>query len=128
MTEMTVLNGVAIEELLTIPMAVEAVEQAYLEKSKGDAALWPMVFHEFDPGHADLDIKSGDLGGLGFYGLKVVSWFGANPGKGLPALYGTSPAVRSGHRRAQGAAERRPHHRLPHRRGGGDRRKVSGAA
>ena len=39
MTEMTVLNGVAIEELLTIPMAVEAVEQAYLEKSKGDAAL-----------------------------------------------------------------------------------------
>ena len=26
MTEMTVLNGVAIEELLTIPMAVEAVE------------------------------------------------------------------------------------------------------
>ena len=90
MTEMTVLNGAAVEELLTIPMAVKAVEQAYLEKSKGDAALWPMVFHEFDPGHADLDIKSGNLDGLGFYGLKVVSWFGANPEKGLPALYGTS--------------------------------------
>ena len=90
MTEMTVLNGAVIEELLTIPMAVEAVEQAYLEKSKGDAALWPMVFHEFDPGHADLDIKSGNLDGLGFYGLKVVSWFGGNPDKGLPALYGTS--------------------------------------
>lgn len=79
MTEMTVLNGVAIEELLTIPMAVEAVEQAYLEKSKGDAALWPMVFHEFDPGHADLDIKSGDLGGLGFYGLmKAIDNFDVN--------------------------------------------------
>ena len=90
MTEMTVLNGAAIKELLTIPMAVEAVEQAYWEKSKGDAALWPMVFHEFDPGHADLDIKSGNLDGLGFYGLKVVSWFGANPDRGLPALYGTS--------------------------------------
>ena len=90
MTEITVLNGVAIEELLTIPMAVEAVEQAYLEKSTGGASLWPMVFHEFDPGHADLDIKSGDLSGLGIYGLKVVSWFGANPDKGLPALYGTS--------------------------------------
>ena len=49
-----------------------------------------MVFHEFDPGHADLDIKSGNLDGLGFYGLKVVSWFGGNPDKGLPALYGTS--------------------------------------
>lgn len=90
MMEMTVLNGAAIEQLLTIPMAVEAVEQAYLEKSKGGAALWPMVFHEFDPGHADLDIKSGHLEGLGFYGAKIVSWFGANPGKGLPALYGTS--------------------------------------
>lgn len=90
MTEMTVLNGAAIEKLLTIPMAVEAVEQAYLEKNKGDAALWPMVFHEFDPGHADLDIKSGNLDGLGFYGLKVVSWFGANPDRSLPALYGTS--------------------------------------
>ena len=90
MTEIAVLNGAVIEELLTIPMAVDAVEQAYLEKSKGDAALWPMVFHEFDPGHADLDIKSGHLDGLGFYGLKVVSWFGANPDKGLPSLYGTS--------------------------------------
>ena len=90
MTEMTVLNGAAIVELLTIAMAVEAVEQAYLEKSRCGAALWPMVFHEFDPGHADLDIKSGNLDGLGFYGLKVVSWFGANPDRGLPALYGTS--------------------------------------
>ncbi len=90
MTEMTVLNSSAIKELLSIPMAVEAVEQAYLEKSKGDASLWPMVFHEFDPGHADLDIKSGNLDGFGFYGLKVVSWFGDNPSKGLPALYGTS--------------------------------------
>ena len=90
MTEMTVLTTTAIKELLAIPMAVEAVEQAYLEKSKGDATLWPMVFHEFDPGRADLDIKSGNLDGFGFYGLKVVSWFGDNPGKELPALYGTS--------------------------------------
>ncbi len=90
MTEMTVLSSEVIKELLTIPMAVESVEQAYLEKSKGGAALWPMVFHEFDPGRADLDIKSGNVDGLGFYGLKVVSWFGGNPDKGLPALYGTS--------------------------------------
>ena len=47
MTELTVLNGAAIQSLLTIPMAVRAVEQAYLEKSTGGAALWPMVFHEF---------------------------------------------------------------------------------
>ena len=49
-----------------------------------------MVFYEFTPGVADLDIKSGNMNGLGCYGLKVVSWFGTNPDKGLPALYGTS--------------------------------------
>ena len=86
MTELTVLNGAAIESLLTIPMAVQAVEQAYLEKSTGGAALWPMVFHEFTPGAADLDIKSGHMSGLGLYGMKVVSWFGDNPAKDLPAL------------------------------------------
>lgn len=90
MNELTILNENEIEELLTIPMAVQAVEQAYLEKSRGTASLWPMVFHAFAPGLADLDIKSGDLAGQGCYGLKVVSWFGANPGRGLPALHGTS--------------------------------------
>lgn len=90
MSKMTVLNSEDIESLLTLPMAIDAVEQAYLEKSRGEAGTWPMVFHEFVPGEADLDIKSGNLDGLGFYGLKVVSWFGANPDKGLPALYGTS--------------------------------------
>ncbi len=49
-----------------------------------------MVFHEFDPGHADLDIKSGDLESAGVYGLKVVSWYDSNAEKALPALFGTS--------------------------------------
>lgn len=90
MSNMIVLNSASVEALLTLPMAIHAVERAYLEKSCGEGGTWPMVFHEFVPGEADLDIKSGNLDGLGFYGLKVVSWFGANPDKGLPALYGTS--------------------------------------
>ena len=90
MTEVTILNSEDIESLLTLPMAIRAVEQAYLEKSRGTAGTWPMVFHEFIPGDADLDIKSGDMGGSGRYGLKVVSWFGANPDRLMPALYGTS--------------------------------------
>lgn len=85
-----ILSAQDVEKLFTIPMAVSAVERAYREKHSGQGGAWPMVFHEFDPGHADLDIKSGHLGGAGVYGLKVVSWFGANPGRGLPALYGTS--------------------------------------
>jgi hypothetical protein len=48
--------------------------------------------HQVVPTHgaADLDIKSGHMNGLGLYGMKVVSWFGDNPAKDLPALYGTS--------------------------------------
>ena len=90
MTEVTILNSENIESLLTLPMTIRAVEQAYLEKSRGTAGTWPMVFHEFTHGVADLDIKSGNMNGLGCYGLKIVSWFGTNPDKGLPALYGTS--------------------------------------
>lgn len=37
MSKMTVLNGEDIESLLTVPMAIDAVEQAYLEKSRGQA-------------------------------------------------------------------------------------------
>jgi len=90
MPTVKVLSAENVEKLFTIPMAIEAVERAYREKHSGQGGAWPMVFHEFDPGHADLDIKSGHLGGAGVYGLKVVSWFGDNPGKGLPALFGTS--------------------------------------
>ncbi len=90
MSVIKVLSAEDVERLITIPMAIEAVERAYREKHTGQGGTWPMVFHEFDPGHADLDIKSGHLSGAGVYGLKVVSWFGNNPGKGLPALFGTS--------------------------------------
>lgn len=90
MSVVKVLSAEQIESIFTIPMAIQAVERAYLEKHSGQSGTWPMVFHEFDPGHADLDIKSGHLGGADIYGLKVVSWFGANPEKGLPALFGTS--------------------------------------
>lgn len=90
MNEILILNSEEINALLTLPMAIRAVEQAYTEKSRASASLWPMVFHDFVTGEADLDIKSGDMQGLGCYGLKVVSWFGANSEKSLPALFGTS--------------------------------------
>ena len=47
MTEVTILNSENIESLLTLPMTIRAVEQAYLEKGHGAAGTWPMVFHEF---------------------------------------------------------------------------------
>lgn len=90
MAQIRVLNENIVQELLTLPMALRAVEQAYLQKADGQGEIWPMVFHEFDPGHADLDIKSGHLGQTGTYGLKVVSFHDGNPSKGLPILQGTS--------------------------------------
>ena len=90
MSAIRILSAADVKSLFTLPMAIEAVEKAYLQKHTGQGGVWPLVFHEFDPGHADLDIKSGNLDAEGIFGLKLVSWFGANPERGLPALYGTS--------------------------------------
>lgn len=85
-----ILGKKEVELLIDLPLALQAVEEAYLQKHSGEAGVWPMVFHEFVPGEADLDIKSGHLNQADVFGLKLVSWFGANPAKGLPALFGTS--------------------------------------
>lgn len=90
MSVVKILSAEQIEFIFAIPMAIQAVERAYLEKHSGQSGTCSMVFPEFDPNHADLDIKSGHLGGGNTYGLKVVSSFRANPVKGLPALLGTS--------------------------------------
>jgi len=90
MSRIRIISAADVKALFTLPMAIEAVERAYLQKHTKQGGVWPLVFHEFDPGHADLDIKSGNLDAEGIFGLKLVSWFGANPDKGLPALYGTS--------------------------------------
>ena len=90
MSKLRIISAADVKQLFTLPMAIEAVERAYVQKYTGEGGVWPLVFHEFDPGHADLDIKSGNLDAEGIFGLKMVSWFGGNPDKGLPALYGTS--------------------------------------
>ena len=90
MSTIRVIGRENIQKVFTVTAALRAVESAYAGKSAGTGRVWPMVFHEFDPGHADLDIKSGDLESAGVYGLKVVSWYDSNAEKALPALFGTS--------------------------------------
>ncbi len=90
MSTVRILSAKEIERLFRLDMAVAAVERAYRQKSEGAGQVWPMVFHEFQHGVADLDIKSGDLMAEQIFGLKVVSWFGENGEKNLPALFGTS--------------------------------------
>jgi len=89
MFDMLALNHEDTVELLDMETVIGMVETAYKLKDTEDAALWPMIFHEFEQGVADMDIKSGHLEGAGIYGLKLVSWFGPNAEKNLPQLVGT---------------------------------------
>ena len=77
------------EKILDMPSVIDKVAEAYLMKSNKTASLFPMIFHEFEPGVADMDIKSGELQGANIFGHKLVSWFSQNPDKGLPTLIGT---------------------------------------
>ena len=69
MAKVRILSASDIEKLFTLDMAVKAVENAYRQKSTGEGSVWPMVFHEFVHGEADLDIKSGDLKCENIFGL-----------------------------------------------------------
>ena len=90
MAKVRVLNKEDIKSVFTLADALKATEQAYCEKNSGDGEIWPMVFHEFEPGKADLDIKSGNMKGKGIFGFKLVSWHLENSAKNLPALHGTT--------------------------------------
>ena len=90
MAKVRVLNKEDIKSIFTLADALEAIEQAYSEKNSGDGEIWPMVFHEFEPGKADLDIKSGNMNGKGIFGFKLVSWHLENSAKNLPTLHSTT--------------------------------------
>ncbi|MBU5625545.1 ornithine cyclodeaminase family protein [Oscillibacter sp. MSJ-2] len=90
MSEVLILSQETIGRVLTMSDAIRGVEEAYCQKSTGAGCLFPLICHVFEPERADLDIKSGHLARSGIYGLKMVSWFGDNEKKGLPALFGTT--------------------------------------
>ena len=88
MFQVNVLSGEDTKKLLKMEDVIEAVEGVYRKKAKDEMTVFPMVFHEFNPGVADMDIKSGDIKD-DVFGLKMVSWYAENPKIGLPALIGT---------------------------------------
>ena len=90
MAAITVLSASDIEKVFTVADALEAVEEAYRQKAEGKGVAWPMVYAAFDPGVADMDIRSGELAGSGLFGLKLTAWFSGNPARGLPEIYGTT--------------------------------------
>lgn len=89
MFDVKVLSKEDTEQLLDIADVIDVVEDVYRQKANGETVVWPLVFYEFDPGKADMDIKSGWLKGSGIFGLKLVSLFNSNVEKGLPSLLGT---------------------------------------
>lgn len=90
MDTIRILNADQVLNLVTIPMALEAVEGAYAQKHAGEASVWPLLFHEFVDGVRDMDLKSGNLDGDGIWGLKAISCYYDNPDQGFPVYHGTS--------------------------------------
>ncbi len=88
MVEIKVLSKEDVSKTLKMNQVIDVVESVYKLKSEGMADVWPTVFYDFDPGKADLDIKSGYLKGKQIFGHKTVTWFGANAEKNLPTLFG----------------------------------------
>lgn len=89
MFNVRILNGEDVKKSVDILSIVETVENVYKLKQAKKADVWPMIFHEFERGVADMDIKSGYITEDGVFGLKVVSWFGENAKKDMPMLIGT---------------------------------------
>lgn len=89
MFKLKVLNREVTETVLKMPEVIRTVREVYELKAQDKTEVFPLIFHEFDPGKADMDIKSGWLKGSNIFGMKVVSWFGDNPQKGLQPLIGT---------------------------------------
>lgn len=89
MFNIKVLSKEVTEKVLKMSRVIDTVGEVYRLKAKDQTAVFPLVFHEFNPGVADMDIKSGWLMGRDIFGLKVVSFFGENTSKGFPALIGT---------------------------------------
>ncbi|HBD62822.1 MAG TPA: ornithine cyclodeaminase family protein [Clostridiales bacterium] len=83
------------EKLLKMNDVIGVVKNVYKSKSENRTCVFPLIFHEFESGVADMDIKSGWLKDESIFGLKLVSWFGENIKKGIPALVGTIMVVDS---------------------------------
>lgn len=90
MAKVRILSAEDISKVLTITDAITAVEDAYRQKAEGTGTAWPMVYSAFEPGVADMDIRSGELAGSGLFGLKLTAWFSKNPSRGLPEIFGTT--------------------------------------
>lgn len=88
MSRIRVISKKDIETHLNMVDAVRAVEDTYVLNSEREIVLFDTVFHDFEEGKADMDIKSGTIDKAGIFGFKLMSWFGDNAKKGMETLVG----------------------------------------
>lgn len=88
MFNIRILSYEDVRQVLETKQVIGAVETVYKSKSKNQAEAWPTIFYDFEPGKADMDIKSGYLKSEKLFGHKTVTWFGDNQAKGMPTLLG----------------------------------------
>ena len=90
MSKIKVLNESDINKIINLELAVNAVEEAYKQKSNNKGNVWPLVFYEYEHNVFDLDIRSGNLKDSGAYGLKIISYNENNPQNGLSKVNATA--------------------------------------
>ena len=71
MFHVKILSKEDIMQVIEMQPVIQCVEDVYKLKSEGDTVVWPTTFYEFDPGHADMDIKSGYLKGAKIFGTRL---------------------------------------------------------
>lgn len=86
--KMKVLSKEQVMSLTDMDKVLETVENVYKLKASDKTVVWPTIFHEWDPGVHDMDIKSGYLKGDELYGLKVITFNSDNKDKNLETLIG----------------------------------------
>ncbi len=76
------------ETLVGMAEAIEGVDRAYRLFSRGEAGVFPVIVHQFEPGKREMDLKAGHLAGAGVFGMKMLGWCAENPARDLPPLAG----------------------------------------
>ena len=90
MNKIKILNEDDISKIINMNIVIDAVENAYKQKSNLKGNVWPLVFYEYEHNVFDLDIRSGNLIDSNVYGLKLISYNENNTNLGLNKVNATS--------------------------------------
>ncbi len=82
---MKILNRKQIEQLVSIPAILKAVEQGFVAYSEGNAVIPPVAALHFENPPGDCHIKYGYTRDGKYYVVKIASGFHDNPNLGLSA-------------------------------------------